>query len=301
MPLIDASQTYQMTNVGDHINATDVYNTNPNLLDNPWFGTNEVINQRDATSGSPSNAYFIDRWKLSGSYSLSTSGLTITCNAGSGPAQIFSRALTIGKVYTYSVMYGDLSVVSVTFSPLANTENVYAFGDGLLLEIDTRPSFPTHRCIIYKNGSQWTNTFRAAKLELGTVSTLANDVPPDYGEELLKCLRYQWVVTAENTYGVIGQATMTTQNTQGMMVVKLPVPMRAIPTLSHSGSFKSVGGNGTSIQVGAVTSFAISTNASNKNFVCVDVTGTNMGNTGTSVVIGADSDATAKLIFDANL
>ena len=37
MPLIDMSETYQMTNVGDHIDGTDVYQSNRNLLDNAYF------------------------------------------------------------------------------------------------------------------------------------------------------------------------------------------------------------------------------------------------------------------------
>ena len=35
MPLIDMSETFQMTNPGAHIDATDVYNSNENLLDTP--------------------------------------------------------------------------------------------------------------------------------------------------------------------------------------------------------------------------------------------------------------------------
>lgn len=276
--------------------------TNPNLLDNPWFTAGNVVNQRGVAT-IPHTQYGIDRWK--GEHGSATITVTDAGLAYQGvsadlyqPMESSLRTFLNGKTLTASVLKSDGTIESgsAVFTNGAKTQFISNIETGSDVFISAVGNFNLR----YLNHTS-SVTVVAVKLELGSVSTLANDVPPDYGTELLKCLRYQWVVTAENIYGVVGQATMTTQNTQGMMVVKLPVPMRAVPTLSYSGSFRSVGGNGTSIQVGVVTSFAISTNASNKNFVRVDVTGTNMGNTGTSVVIGADSDATAKLIFDANL
>ena len=37
MPLVDTIETFQMTNVGTHIDGTDVYQSNRNLLDNWYF------------------------------------------------------------------------------------------------------------------------------------------------------------------------------------------------------------------------------------------------------------------------
>ena len=37
MAVVDISNTYQLTNVGAHIDNTDVINSNRNLLDNPWL------------------------------------------------------------------------------------------------------------------------------------------------------------------------------------------------------------------------------------------------------------------------
>lgn len=206
--------------------------SNRNLLDNPWFGSGEVVNQRGNTSGTVSNTYFIDRWKLSGTYSIAASGITFTCNAGAGVSQIFPHALTIGETYTFSVMYGDGSIVSCTFAPLANRENAYPFGDGLYLEIDTRAAFPTHRCIIYTPGTSWSKEIKAVKLELGSVSTLANDAPPDYGMELAKCQRYFIRIKGDP----IGSGYVTAGLNQAYIHIPTPVPMRTAPTASINGS-----------------------------------------------------------------
>ena len=207
--------------------------SNRNLLDNPWWGSGEVVNQRGNTSGTVSNAYFIDRWKLSGAYSIAASGITFTCNAGAGVSQIFNHALTIGGTYTFSVKYADSSIVSVTFAPLANRENVYQFGDGLYLEIDTRSAFPTHRCIVYTPGTSWTREVKAVKLELGSVSTLANDAPPDYAEELAKCQRYFFRLAFNGTtdplaFGIPYSTTMA------RVLIHTPVSMANTPTISSS-------------------------------------------------------------------
>lgn len=229
--------------------------SNRNLLDNPWFGSGEVVNQRGGTSGTVSNAYFIDRWKLSGEYSIATSGITFTCNAGAGVSQIFPHALTIGEIYTFSVMYGDGSIVSCTFAPLANRENAYPFSDGLYLEIDTRAAFPTHRCIIYTPGTSWTKEIKAVKLELGSVSTLANDAPPDYGEELAKCQRYFVRIASTATafpvaFGLKDSSTVVD------LLVPTPVEMRARPTTTFSGTHRIWGGGVASRDVASYSTVA---------------------------------------------
>ena len=62
--------------------------TNPNLLDNPWFGSEEVINQRGVTSGQTTHAaYTVDRWFTSygnalGTWSIGANGLTLSAASG---------------------------------------------------------------------------------------------------------------------------------------------------------------------------------------------------------------------------
>lgn len=263
--------------------------SNRNLLDNPWFGSGEVVNQRGNTSGTVNNAYFIDRWKLSGEYSIAASGITFTCNAGAGVSQIFPRALTIGETYTFSVMYSDLSIVSCTFVPLANRENAYAFGDGLLLEIDTRAAYPTNRCIIYKNGSQWTNEFRAFKLEKGTVSTLANDTPPDYWQELDKCLYYFERIKARGNYSSFGCGVAASATIASILVPMHPKRNNSY-TIATSGSFGVIGGT--------VTSMA-KDNSSSNYALNLAVTGT--FTSGAAALLRSQNDANAYIDVNNDL
>ena len=163
---------------------------NPNLLDNPWF----TINQRDVTYDTRSGYYCADRWKYvaagtpnTGSWSLGPDGITLTKDGANYvevrqafPAD-FKTELS-GKIVTVSVMFGDGSVSSVTG----------AFGSisrdlgGIWVYINSG----TAGDIFIRRSEPGSKTVRAVKLELGSVSTLANDHAPDYVTELLKCQRY---------------------------------------------------------------------------------------------------------------
>ena len=71
---------------------------------------------------------------------------------------------------------------------------------------------------------------RRVKLELGPVSTLQNDPPQDYGEELRKCQRYQWVTPYRSEWiraaKVISDAIY--------FEVATPATFRANPTINTS-------------------------------------------------------------------
>lgn len=267
--------------------------SNRNLLDNPWF----TVNQRGVNGTITNGQYGLDRWIVGGgTVTMATGGITL----GAGNSYALQRpadpSIFNGKTVTLSVMTSDGVVESGTVvAQTGSAKTVRTANFELCI------GYTEYNSFYFYNTSSSAKTVIAAKLELGSVSTLANDAPPDYAEELLKCLRYQWIVDAESVYGVVGDATVTTQNTEAMMVVHYPVPMYKVPTLSVSGAFRTVGGNGSSIQIGSVTSMTVTSNSSNKNFARVTINGTNMGNTGTSVVVGANNSASAKLIFDANI
>lgn len=276
--------------------------SNRNLLDNPFF----TVRQR-GDGPFTSAGYTVDRWTM-------TANATVTAESG---GLHFVAAQTYRGFSQYLETPANLAGLTVTLSVDITSLNggfyvrlyngagspfeTHQFSEGLNSFTFTVPANGLKE--VYFTNISATSCdvlIHAVKLELGSVSTLANDVPPEYGEELLKCLRYQWIVNAESVYGVVGDATVTTQNTEAMMVVHYPVPMNKVPTLSVSGAFRTVGGNGSTVQVGSVTSMAVTSNASNKNFARVTINGTTMGGTGTSVVVGANG-AGAKLIFDANI
>lgn len=201
--------------------------TNPNLLDNPWWGSGEVVNQRAVTSGSTTNgAYSIDRWKMSygsavGTWSVGATGTTIT--AASGTYAVFQQQLENptaldGKTVTLSAMLADGTIISgtTTWDTSTGLMNVITSGSVRLGTV----SGGLFRVAIMSGGSA---TIRAVKLELGSVSTLANDVAPDYGTELLKCQRY--FVRLKNLYSIVGTGYALNATTPWFFA-PTPVPLR---------------------------------------------------------------------------
>ena len=169
--------------------------SNRNLLDNPWF----TVNQRGITSGT-SNEYPADRWVAT----YGAGGMTWVRNAdGSITAtptntsnhadiyQVLEQSLVTwlsGKTVTVSVLLADGTILSGTnmFSATGNRTFVSeTVGSG---RVDITWSY-TNRFFRVQNYYAGT-PIKAAKLELGSVSTLANDAPPEYAGELAKCQYY---------------------------------------------------------------------------------------------------------------
>lgn len=227
--------------------------SNRNLLDNPWFGSEEIVNQRQVTTGALTHLkYIIDRWMTSydggggqnGTYSLGTSGITLIPASGTkgGIAQRLSHPMEIGKTYTASVLYSDGTIDQGTAVARASQFNFFNFGSG-----GSRFQWaPTYNWVWVTCGSE--KTIRAVKLELGSVSTLANDAPPDYGEELAKCQRYFCRIYGDP----IGPGYISSGLGTAFILVPTGVTMRAKPTVSYSGAF-SVRVQGSTIGVSAMT------------------------------------------------
>ena len=176
-----------------------------NLLHN-WDFRNPV-NQRGQSSYSDGGAYTIDRWIYSadsvlGGIAINAAGyVTITGTVGY-IEQRPEKYLPYGT-YTASMQYSDGTIFSGTVT-LAPSLELVQFVDA------------AHNASIYILNQVSTSGFKifrvtqlnatavsvvAVKLELGSVSTLANDPPADFGEELQKCKRYyrQWTTEAART------------------------------------------------------------------------------------------------------
>ena len=176
--------------------------TNPNLLDNPWF----TVNQRGlSTYTLTGNAYFVDRWKSSGGNTITVSTNGISIVAGTGTHQNLIQGCPIigdllGRTVTASVMSqtGEISSVTFTLPSSISSGSYYDGGYGMVdsvalrvLVANTYSGLPGGYAFwLYSSSTAQTVTYRAVKLELGTVSTLANDTPPNYAEELAKCQYY---------------------------------------------------------------------------------------------------------------
>ena len=194
----DRAQALNDTQKGQARQNIGAANTNPNLLDNGWF----LVNSRGQNSYS-GYGYTFDRWKSYSSTSVSKSGdiVTMTANGHLNYFQPLGTKLAsdlANKTVTFSAKVNDDSVVSVSgIFPSSLTTTMATLGtltiDGYVITIGfasansgTQITVPT--LWLYGNAGAETITVKAFKLELGSVSTLANDTPPNYGEELTKCI-----------------------------------------------------------------------------------------------------------------
>jgi len=165
--------------LNDYADALKTAISNKNLVDNPWF----TVNQRGATT--VTSGYGADRWKFSGGNEavFSSSGVTLNSVLIS---QLFEKQLPNG-VFTASALFSDGTIRKGTATKSNDTSAVRLVDDADF-KLTYEPSL--QRFDINTAGMSSGLTVRASKLEVGTVSTLANDVEPNYTAEWLKCRRY---------------------------------------------------------------------------------------------------------------
>ena len=195
--------------------------SNRNLIDNPWF----TVNQRgtaDATTIS-GNGYFADRWQATGSGVQRVAGGGINI-LGVAYHKLDNPGIT-GKTVTLSILYSDGVISSNTFEWTGTTfAKTFEYG--------TANIYPSANQI--NVGAQSVNV-TAIKLELGSVSTLANDAPPCFAEELAKCQRYLYVIKAPTSINLTLCAANALDATNIYAGLAVPPQMRT-PTLSLSSS-----------------------------------------------------------------
>ena len=180
--------------------------SNRNLLDNGDF--RNPVNQRGQTSYT-GNGYGIDRWRVS------TNNSTAAVSVGDGCIDFTSDASgtyinftsTVEKVqpgnYTLSFLVDDHTKAQQIYVQGGNSSNV--FDSNLLTMTFSVAETSAITVGIQKKAASSTLKIYAAKLELGSVQTLAhqengvwvlNDPPPNYAEELAKCQRYYQLYTS---------------------------------------------------------------------------------------------------------
>ena len=257
--------TYTAIEVGAVPDGVNI--SNRNLLDNPWWGSGEVVNQREIT-GTPANqAYCIDRWiystgSNSNAISLGANGITFTPVSGQYMwmnQHMANASWFTGKTVTGSIMLADGTIYSGTVKVTTGNDYMY-FNDS----VGFRFYWDTSNNIVLRVGT--TKTIRALKVELGSYSTLANDVPPDYEEELRKCMYYFQRIRQKNSYTLcvgFGEAMNSTTNIRITIPTAVPMrhqssAMRAVPT--GTGTMQIVG-NGQLLPVTAVSGLGVTGNA----------------------------------------
>lgn len=208
--------------------------SNRNLLDNPWF----TVNQRGFSSGQTGALHpWVDRWRMNSDPSnpatLTFSDGVVTVSAPSGGFCNILQTLSdpssiVGKVVTLSVLKSDGTIISGTITRIAGTtQDAYSAG-GITLRLSS-----TNRFAVQADSGA-SISIKACKLELGSVSTLTNDAPPDYGTELAKCQRY--FVRYKTSGSVCGLGFAYAHSTTNLTaIVSLPCPMRTNPSITSSG------------------------------------------------------------------
>jgi len=201
----DAEPTIGLTDIitdGDinAITSNAVYDSleHRNLLDNAWFTVN-TTGQTSWTVDSSSVEIFDRIRAYGGSLSLSNNQLTLTASAsGNGILQRMSGRPFQGIVLTLSVMLSDGNVYSHTVTD-GGTEYTVSTNPTIKLSMAYNSSLNMTQTYI-TTGNGESITVKAMKLEYGSVSTLAHDLPPNYNDELLKCNNPNTLVATEE-YG----------------------------------------------------------------------------------------------------
>ena len=225
---------------------------NENLLDNWYFvgggsqqgGGQFPINQRRQTSYTGTAGYGIDRWTVTKNTSLGIiqNGITLSDASSTGTVSLIQYVNPISKYYgktvTFSALIESYVLYSVTASISEGFINTFipvpAIGNMLI------GNASSNGCLYVRFGansfpSGQSATILAAKLELGTRSTLArlvdgkwvlNDPPPNFQQELAKCQRYLVPLYSHQT-----PASIITANAV-YFFVPTPVTLRTTPTIS---------------------------------------------------------------------
>lgn len=237
------------------------YQSRKNLLDNWYFGN--PVNQRRQTSYT--SGYGIDRWTTSGagSYVEVTAGgikAGIQSEASSGNRYPFYQKiehpeLLIGKTVVLSVQVKEKTSGNPRVA-LRFAQSGGEFISQSLTEVTGPGVFSVSAEVPENTGELWAGvvyvanstendsvTLAAAKLELGDTQTLAHqdaegnwvlsDAPPNFGEELLKCQRYQVVLEAN---GGIYSSSVGAGAAVVIVFIPVPVSMRVSPTIVSEGN-----------------------------------------------------------------
>lgn len=208
--------------------------SNKNLLHN-WDFRNP-INQRGSSSYTGAK-YGIDRWYVA------TSSVTVEVVSGgvrfsnSGSSTGYVRQLlefaTPSDEYCYTLLCSESTSESNTMyagyadDTFSNSVPIAAGYNSVVTS-----GLKGVKRVQFNVAAGASVTLVAAKLERGSVSTLANDPPADYGEQLALCQRFFTYIGSTSVFtGIFGSTT------QARLYIPLPVSMRiSAPTITMPSS-----------------------------------------------------------------
>ena len=221
------------------------YRTNPNLLDNWYFGN--PVNQRGQTEYTEDTTYTIDRWWLQYDTTLSVVDGGIKIGGKWDVQQYFENTLP-NATYTLSLLYKDrtgsdplrLIAGNRTDGDIAQTESKDASG---ILSVTFSTATSNKVYFGFAGSVDNSATIIAAKLELGSTQTLAhkengvwvlNEIP-DFGEQLRRCQRYLFSTRGTTNYVCAVSGYISVDGTEAIIVVPTPVSLRATPVCMVNG------------------------------------------------------------------
>ena len=213
------------------------YRTNPNLLDNWYFGN--PVNQRGQTEYTAGGVYTLDRWwaQYDTTLSIVDGGIKI---GGKWDVQQYFETTLPNATYTLSLLYKDrtgsdplrLLIGNRTDGDLAQTESKDASG---ILSVTFSTAKSNKANFGFIGSTDNSATIIAIKLELGDTQTLAhkengvwvlNEIP-DFGEQLRRCQR---LAVNCKCYTTVGQ--LNYDGDTYYISVQLPCVMRTEPVIT---------------------------------------------------------------------
>lgn len=245
--------TASFNNRISQINTGFSYVSNPNLLDNWYFGN--PVNQRGQTEYTGNNIYIIDRF-INYSLNVNISNLSLKLSSAQNWYSRISQKIEpqilnalSGKQVTMTALFKSAKAGQVKLSLFDSDDNTSsttekieaATGDVQLVTatVTVPSSYANHKveALFYPDLTmvgQETELY-ALKLELGPTQTLAhqengvwvlNEVP-DYGEQLRRCQRY---AIDGKYYTTVGK--LNYDGNVYYISVQFPFAMRTLPAIT---------------------------------------------------------------------
>jgi len=236
--MITTEKGFKKLEGGDYVpNAfyaeTSAFNSNIDLLESEldacrcgenmllnWDFRNPV-NQRGVSTWS--DGYGIDMWRAGGAGNTWTSnGLTLRTD---WITQFFETFVTNGIPHTISI-FSNGETDSATVIPSENSD-VYAYLFDSKIQVGLmNDASGLKKFVMRATGDDI--GIRMVKLEVGTVSTLANSAPMNYGVEFLKCQRYLQALSGSSQWHRMARKTAD----EVYFMIPLSRPMRTTPTVT---------------------------------------------------------------------
>jgi hypothetical protein len=217
--------------------------TNPNLLKNPWFRVNSE-GKTSVSSTAPLGTTVVDGWgyqAVNTSSSITIQSDSITISPTTAVIQIIEKADDLtGKNLAVSLLINGTVYSALIASASFGTSVVFPYENLRFTLIDFTSNGLGKGIQIY-NASSSAITIKAVKLELGEVSTLANDVPPDDNLEYVRCNTSKALTFTTSSFSSLPQTFSNSAITPDMVVANAVLSNPAAQTGNWTWNTDTVG------------------------------------------------------------